>query len=159
MVAFWSPARIAEALRADALSERDKLHLLVASLVFANVFGSLGILYTWQAARMLLPSSILGLAISLIGLDASFRANQRGDGVRFAERLVCLAFPVGVRVLTGFYGGYWLLAGATSGFWDWPNGISRGFWAQWALVYLLATTFMWRAVRKYVGLSARATAA
>ena len=158
MVAFWSPARLAEALRADALSERDKLQLLVASLVFANLFGSLGILYTWRMPAHL-AASLLGFAISLSGLYASFRANQRGDGIRFVERLVCLTFPVGARVLTAFYGGYWLLAGISSGHWGWPNDLTPGFWAQWALVYVLATIFMWRSVRKYVGLAARVAAA
>jgi hypothetical protein len=159
MVAFWSPARLAEALRADALSERDKLHLLVASLIFGNLFGSLGILYTLRAAPTLLAPSVLGLAISLIGLYASFRANQGGDGVRFVERLVCLGFAIGARVVTAFYGGYWLLAGISSGHWGWPNDMTPGFWAQWAVVYLLATAFMWRSVRKYVGLAARTAAA
>jgi hypothetical protein len=81
MVAIWSPARIAEALRSDALGERDKLHLLVASFVSANLFGSLGILYMWRMPTVLV-TSFLGLAI-IIGLYAAFRANQRGDGVRF----------------------------------------------------------------------------
>lgn len=158
MVVLWSPARVAEALRADTLSERDKLQLVVASVILADLFGSLGILYALRAPVFLVPS-VLGMAITFIGLYASFRANQRGDGVRFVERLVCLGFPVSARVLTAFYGSFWLLGGVASGYWDWPNGMSRGFWAQWALVYLLATAFMWRSVRKYMELAARATAA
>jgi hypothetical protein len=158
MVAFWSPAHIAEALRSDALSERDKLHLLVASFVFANLFGSLGIVYTWRMP-LLLVTSLLGLAITLIGLYAAFRANQRGDGVRFVERLTCLGFPVGARVFAAFYGGYWLLAGIGSGHWGWPNEMSPGFWTQWAVVYVLVTSFFWRGVRKYVQVAARPAAA
>ena len=159
MVVFWSPARLAEALRTETLSERDKLQLLVASLIFANLFGTLGLLYTWRAAPMLLVPSILGLVISLVGLYASFRSNQRADGVRFVERLSCLGFPVSARMFTSFYGGYWLLAGIGTGHWGWPNEMSVGFWAQWAVVYLLVTVFTWRSLRKYVGLAARTTAA
>lgn len=157
MVAFWSPARLAEALRADALSERDKLQLMVASAIFGEIFGSLGIIYTWRAAPILLPPAVLGLTVSLIGLYSSFRANQRGDGVRFVERLVGLGFPVGARVLTAFYGGFWLLTGITSGHWGLPN--TPPGWMQWALTYLLATTVMWLSMRKYMGRAARTAAA
>ena len=149
MVAFRSPARIAEALRSNALSERDKLQLLVASFVFADIFGSLGVLYTWRMP-VLLVTSLLGLTINLIGLYATFRANQRGDGIRFVERLLCLGFPVGARVFVVFYGGLWLMTGISSGQWGWPNEVSPGFLAQWAVVYLLVTLFFWRSVRKHV---------
>jgi hypothetical protein len=110
---------MAEALRADALSERDKLQLLVATLVFANLFGSLGILYAWRMPA-LLAASLLGLAISLIGLYAAFLANQGGDGIRFVERLVCLGFPVGARVSTAV----WRLL-ASSGNQQRPLGLAQ----------------------------------
>ena len=94
------------------------------------------------------------------GIVACFRANQRGDGVRFIERIVCLALPVLVRwyVLTlgVYYAAYF--AGGLAGWWTAASyHDSFGGFRLWA--YVLVQALYFAMLRRYVALASSRPAA
>jgi hypothetical protein len=92
------PGRLAEALAAGSLSEREKFHyLLVWTAVMAVVGPLVGTSLRWDRLRLI--SIAPGLLINLVGLLACFTANARGDNRAFLERYLCLSVPVGLVVV------------------------------------------------------------
>ena len=89
------PGRLADALAANSLSERDKFHYLVlwavAGTLLGTGFGSWNA-WTWSRVAYL---AVLGL-ITVLGLVVCFRANARGDNQSFLDRYVCLSALVGI---------------------------------------------------------------
>ncbi|HEV7591363.1 MAG TPA: hypothetical protein VGO40_24835 [Longimicrobium sp.] len=104
--------RLADELREDALSEKDKLGYLLAIVVIAGlVGGASGPAFRtpiWAA------TALLQLVISLGGIWYCFAANERGDGRSFIERYVCLGFPLGIWWIGAYYGFYFLGLAAAS---------------------------------------------
>ena len=154
---WWDAGRLAQELRAGRVSARDQLHYLLASLVLQTLSGRASLL------AAVLPGGggprvafwpLLTLAVAAAGFVACFRANARGDGRAFLERVVCLGLPVGLRVYAGYaaLAGLFLLAAG-------PTGARRetfGPWLVWSLLYVgaLAATFL--TLRRYVALAAGA---
>jgi hypothetical protein len=96
------PRRLADALAANALSEREKFHYLLLWAVAGTVLGA-GIgswdAWTWSRVASL---ALLGV-ITVLGLVICFRANAHGDNQAFLERYVCLSALVGVVISILYY--------------------------------------------------------
>jgi len=97
------PSRLADALAADALSEREKFQYLLVWAISGVLLQHHGGTQAWDWPRL----TFLGLSflITLAGLMACFQANVRGDNRAFLERYLCLSVPVGLVT----YGLYFLL--------------------------------------------------
>jgi prolipoprotein diacylglyceryltransferase len=96
------PRRLADALAADSLSERDKFHYLLIWAVFGIVVGQLvGTSPRWDNLRLLATAP--SLLITVAGLVACFQANARGDNRAFLERYLCLSVPVGLVTSAVYY--------------------------------------------------------
>lgn len=97
------PSRLADALAANALSERQKFQYLLVWAISGVLLQHHGGSQAWGWPRL----SFLGLSllITLAGLIACFQANVRGDNQGFLERYLCLSVPVGLVT----YGLYFLL--------------------------------------------------
>lgn len=91
---LFNAARLADDLRHDRLSERQKVGYLMASLAFTTLFSrSPGLLsdgLTVASAAAMLAF----VALSLGGIWYCFTANARGDGRAFIERFFCLNLPI-----------------------------------------------------------------
>lgn len=87
-------ARLADDLRHDRLSERQKVGYLMGSIVFTILFSrSPGLLSGgWTLASVV--GLLVYVALSLGGIWYSFTANARGDGQAFIERFFCLNLPI-----------------------------------------------------------------
>jgi hypothetical protein len=100
------PRRLADALAANSLSERDKFHYLVlwavAGTLLGTGFGSWNA-WTWSRAAYL---AVLGI-ITIVGLVVCFRANARGDNQAFLDRYVCLSALVGIAMTVLYYALYY----------------------------------------------------
>ena len=155
---WWDAARLARDLRAERVTAREQLHYLLATLGLQTLVGRASLL------AAVLPGGggarvafwpLLAFAAAAAGFVACFRANARGDGRAFLERVFCLGVPVGLRVLAGYValGGLFLLAAG-------PAGARRetfGPWLVWTLLYVGSLAAMFLMLRRYVALAAGAT--
>jgi hypothetical protein len=96
------PGRLAAALAASELSERDKFHYLLAwALIGVFINPLVGISHRWDHLRIL--SVVPSLLITAVGLVACFQANARGDNRAFLERYLCLSLPVSLVTSAAYY--------------------------------------------------------
>jgi hypothetical protein len=100
------PRRLADALAANALSEREKFHYLILWAVAGTLLGTgLGSWDAWTWSRV--ASLALLAVITVLGLVICFRANARGDDQAFLERYVCLSALVGLVISVLYYALYY----------------------------------------------------
>ena len=159
---LWNAGRLAADLRAGTVSEREKLHYLVATLVLQSLTGRASLLAAVRAPTAALWPA-LTLAGSFAGLLACYRANATGDGQCLVERLACLGVPVAVRVYVGYALAAWLAyvltglgpAGPT------PAGgrVSLGAVLVWGGLYVGALVAFFGQLRRHVAAAAGAVAA
>lgn len=155
-IRIWNASALAAELRDGTLSEAEKAGYVLALVVGQTAMEAI----SGRAAGALggpgrFLSAALLAAVSAAGLVACFRANQRGDGVRFIERVMCLALPVLVRwyvlTLAVYYGVF--LMGRIVGWWT-PDsfGGEAGRFRFWA--FLLSHALFFAMLRRYVALAA-----
>jgi len=79
------PRRLALALAAGEVSEREKFHyLLVSALIGILVPSQLAGWTGWSRFRVAFVA--VSLLVTIVGLLACFQANSRGDNRAFLER-------------------------------------------------------------------------
>ena len=102
------PRRLADALAAGRLSERDKLsYLLVWPVVGTAAEYYRASVQSWSQPQMAFVAA--AVLISILGLLVCFRANVQGDNRSFLERYVCLSVPIGAVTYAVFFGGYYAM--------------------------------------------------
>ena len=90
---LFNAARLADDLRNDRLSEKQKMGYFMAATAFTLLFGrGPGLVSGWTALGV--ATTVLYGVITLAGIGYSFAANARGDGRAFLERLLCLSLPL-----------------------------------------------------------------
>ncbi len=103
------PRRLAGALAAGELSEREKFHyLLVWAVIGILVPSHLGGWTDWSRIRVAFV--VVSLVIAVIGLLTCFGANARGDNRAFLERYLCLSVPLGIMTYVAYYAIYYGIA-------------------------------------------------
>jgi hypothetical protein len=85
-------AGLADELRRDELSEKQKLAYMVAMVVVGLLLGRSAGMEPWTLLGAAVALLQLGIAVG--GVWYCFAANQRGDGRSFIERFVCLGVPL-----------------------------------------------------------------
>ena len=88
--------QLAEDLRDNKVSEREKLYYMIGTVVLSTP-----LLVPSAPAN---PDDITGelvgifilISITILGTIFTYRKNQQGDGKNFIERYVCLSFPISI---------------------------------------------------------------
>jgi len=93
-VYLFNPLLLARMLRDGALSERQKFHLLVFSMVVQGGDSLVGVFWGRSKHASAIWNITIHLIIVLVGLWFCFRANARGDNRHFVERFFCLSAPL-----------------------------------------------------------------
>lgn len=116
MFFWWHVDGLAHALKAKVISEKDKSLYLLGNFIF--VIGCIIIYYLLPQAclppyREIIHSTggILYLLVIGWGIFVTFQTNRAGDNNAYIERFICLAFPIGLRIMT-----YFLLVAIPLGF-------------------------------------------
>jgi hypothetical protein len=100
------PRHLADALASGEVSEREKFqYLLVWAAVGILLPARLGGWTGWSHIRV--AFLVASLLITIVGLQACFRANARGDNRAFLERYLCLSVPLGIVTFGLYYGIYY----------------------------------------------------
>jgi hypothetical protein len=106
-MAIWTPARVAEDLRAGRLTESSKARYIVFAIIAQSVTGS-------RSLRDVRPgvdtiALFMCLVITLIGVWAAIRANAAGDGRAFVERYMCIGVSLWVYIAAVYIAIYYVI--------------------------------------------------
>jgi hypothetical protein len=119
------PRRLADALAANALSEREKFQYLILWAVAGTFLGAgLGVGEAWTWSRLAALSLLA--AVTVAGLVLCFQANTRGDNQAFLERYLCLSALVGVVAAALYYALYYGM-GVIAFLAGWVDAEARGW--------------------------------
>jgi len=92
--------------------------------------------------QALVTESLVTLLITIIGINAAFKANGGGTGTRFIEKAVLLSFPLLIKVMVaglvvGVVTGVLEMAGTSKFQLEWGTSIS---------IIAIEAVFYWRLV-------------
>lgn len=96
---WWRVSKLAEDLREGRVEEKDRFNYFLATWLTLTI-GTSPFLYYGSTFKI---TDVIGAAITItvtsIGTILCYRANRRGDNTDFIGRMICLAWPIGVRLL------------------------------------------------------------
>jgi hypothetical protein len=97
---WWNAERLAEDFREGRVDEKEQfkyyLATSVAWTILALLFFFSGVTFRF---RYLFFSALI-LFLTVFGIVRCYNANKKGDNTDFIARMVCLGWPVGIRIAT-----------------------------------------------------------
>jgi hypothetical protein len=96
---WWNTRKLVVRLAEDRVSEQDAVSYAMISAVLYILPLYSAIWYGGQRSSMLAFELFAVTAISLIGLNACFRANGGTQGVDFLKRISVISAPIGLKIL------------------------------------------------------------
>jgi hypothetical protein len=99
---WWNASKLAADFREGRVDEKERFKYYLATVVAWNILVQTVFRYgvVYWGAHLLCAGLIL--IINVAGIVLCFRANQRGDNVDFIPRMICLGWPVGIRLAVIF---------------------------------------------------------
>jgi len=94
---FWKIKLLVEELKTGKVEQKQRLHYLLAWVVFGTLFVYLGIGMGEKLSQYLVIEMVGAVTICVFGTLICFSTNSRGDNKEFIDRYICLGIPVGIR--------------------------------------------------------------
>ncbi len=95
---WWNVSKLAKDLREGRVEEKERfkyyIAVTVAAVAYAEVAGYIGHQFNIPNAIR----SAVYVAVAIIGTILCYRANRNGDNNDFISRMICLSWPIGVKV-------------------------------------------------------------
>ena len=96
---FWKVNALVEDLKNRRVSQRQKMHYYLAltllSLIYVYITGLIAV----KPNLLTGINILLGLSITAGGILLCYKANSQGDDEEFIDRIVCLSWPISVRMI------------------------------------------------------------
>lgn len=103
---FWKTSLLVEDLKRSSLGENDFKNYYLATAIFTSACLYLAMLQPRENILALVLEAIGTLVVTVLGLNAAFRANGGPTGSRFVEKAVAISFPLLSKVfVAGFASG------------------------------------------------------
>lgn len=152
---WWNVDGLSRSLKAKVVSEREKSHYFLATLLLAVAFTLIYHILpqtcpTPQRHIIHIIGGLIYLGVTAWGIITNYRTNRTGDDRAFIERFVCLSLPIALRLTI-----YFLLIAI-------PIGILRAFlplnyiWGTQINTASLNTSLM-RSIGSYLSCSSNIT--
>lgn len=93
---FWNIQALAQELQLNNISEQEKMYYYLAMVLISLFFIHSN---THIPPPIAIASLILTIGVSFWGIKHCFAINAAGDNTLFIERMICLFFPIVVRIL------------------------------------------------------------
>lgn len=97
---IWNTKKLRGELLSGDVSEREKMQYFLATMILYSVSGQLsggeysgG--YFWAGL-------ISVVSVTIIGIIISYKSNNKGDGVNFIERFICISWPITIKITFTF---------------------------------------------------------
>lgn len=139
---FWRTHRLVEDLRKGSLCETDFKNYYLATSILTTICFYLAQLEPRENMPALAIEVLGAVVITIIGINAAFKANGSSAGGRFVEKAVSISFPLLIKVLLAG-----LVLGLVVGF-SMAFGISKcqAEWVNAVGTLAVQTVFVWRLV-------------
>ncbi len=139
---FWKTQLLAEDLKKNSINETDLKNYYMGTTVLTTICSSLALLQPPDNMPASVTESLVTLFITILGINAAFKANGGGTGTRFIEKSVLLFFPLMIKVMVvglvvGMVIGVLEMAGTSKFQLEWGTTIS---------IIAIEALFYWRLV-------------
>lgn len=95
---WWNVSQLAEDFREGRVEEKERFKYYVATIILWTL-GRLPFLNSGSTFKVEhLIAAILAVAGTIIGIILCYRANKSGDNTDFIGRMLCLSWPIGIKV-------------------------------------------------------------
>lgn len=95
---WWNASKLAVDLREGRVDEKEKFKYYLATIVAWNIVVQTIFHYGDVSSLQHLLFALVILIITVVGTVLCYRANKRGDNTDFVPRMICLGWPVGIRL-------------------------------------------------------------
>jgi len=99
---WWKVSALAEDFREGRVGERERFKYYMAFTVLMTIGIVLASYAGQQFTIVNLALDALGAVVTIGGTVLCYRANKRGDNADFIGRMICLTWPIGIKVLVLF---------------------------------------------------------
>jgi hypothetical protein len=100
---WWNVSKLAEDFREGRVEEKERFKYYLAT-IFA--WGIVAEPLFWYGHRFNLVADVVtavgGLAITIMGTVMCYRANKSGDNIDFIGRMLCLGWPIAIKIVVMF---------------------------------------------------------
>jgi hypothetical protein len=111
---WWNVSKLAEDLREGRVDEKERFKYFLATFVAWNIVVQLFIYSGVPFSIGAFISAAINLIVAGFGIVLCYRANKSGDDTDFIGRMICLGWPIGVRLVVTFSAIFLLLGSITS---------------------------------------------
>jgi ABC-type multidrug transport system fused ATPase/permease subunit len=99
---WWNVSKLAEDFQQDRVDEKERFKYCLATFVLWTALIELAY-YSGGTLKLLnFMDSVATMAITIIGIILCYRANKSGDNMDFIGRMICLGWPISVKILVLF---------------------------------------------------------
>jgi hypothetical protein len=141
---FWRTSQLVKELRTEALGEADFKNYYLATSILASIGCSFYIVLIPEPQNMFAFGLVaVGVVlITILGINAAFKANGGSAGVRFVEKTVSISFPLLIKVSIAS-SPLWFVVGFAM-----ACGLSKyqSEWIDAAVTLVIQTVFFWRLI-------------
>ncbi|ACM19359.1 hypothetical protein Geob_0997 [Geotalea daltonii FRC-32] len=139
---FWKTRLLEEDLKRNSINETGFKNYYMGTSVLTTICFYLAMLQPPENMQALATESLVTLIITIVGINAAFKANGGGTGSRFIEKAVSLSFPLLIKVMVaglvvGVVIGVLEMAGTSKFQLEWGTTIS---------IIAIEAVFYWRLV-------------
>jgi hypothetical protein len=100
---YWrNVSKLAEDFREGRVEEKEKFNYFLATSVFWFIMAEPFFFYGQTFKTMDVISAAAGLTITIIGIILCYRANRSGDNTDFVGRMICLGWPILIKLAVLF---------------------------------------------------------
>ncbi|MBI4963349.1 MAG: hypothetical protein HY913_08730 [Desulfomonile tiedjei] len=96
---WWNVSQLAEDLREGRVEEKERFKYYLAYIVSGEVILRCWMYFPETFNILTLMCNAASVIIVTTGVMLCYRANRNGDNTDFIGRMICLGWPVGIRLL------------------------------------------------------------
>ena len=97
---FWKTNKLSNEIKENTLTENDwkQYYLAVSILLLISIYSTQ--LVPRINIESLIVEGVLSVAITVIGINITFKTNQNNNGTNFIARITALSFPIAIKIAT-----------------------------------------------------------
>jgi hypothetical protein len=99
---WWNVSKLAEDFREGRVEEKERFKYYLATSILWTLATQPFLYYgsTFRIADLI--SAAATVTVTIVGIFLCYRANKNGDHTDFIGRMVCLAWPIGIKLAVLF---------------------------------------------------------
>ncbi|AFM22864.1 hypothetical protein [Desulfomonile tiedjei] len=95
---WWNVSKLAEDLREGRVQEKERFKYYIAAILMYSIVLELAPFFPETFNMVEFISSAVGVIITIAGTILCYRVNRNGDNTDFIGRMICLSWPVSIKI-------------------------------------------------------------